>query len=1688
MKNQRFAFLHISNTNILLAVLTVLLMVLTMGVAHYVYALDKEVVTFTINYYYYDEQKVDKQGERPYPAFVANMPKGSTSFAEAVPIVPGYLAYDSNNPDNKNLVDKTIITFDETKTVNIYYYPSDVGYTIGLYKQKLDVQDYEENPTIVISNKGKTGSVPIEFDNPDYLVDLGGGSKRTLTDAFDGFTLMYREPDVIAADGTTEFKCYYDRMMYTVHYDLNGGYGLSDLRLAYESAIVHRQTPHRNGYEFDDWEVYDNSNPDSPKRLTVKPTTMPNYPLMFRAKWKDPQKVEFTVVYKNIEALDGLTEEQANNRTYNYWTSFKFTARANADISFERLKEALKNAEYADNLPYEYVDLNGNTVTDMITRVTKDAQGHDIPMTKPSDFAYFEFDDAVTDQRNQNLINNNGKVTVAEDGTSVITLFYRRKSYTLRYVYARGTPDNSVSTREIDALGEISTDRVYLLDPQVVSDTNSLTDSQYGSRLQISSNNLNQYCWRILPQSDGTYYIALYNLANSDTLNTYLNINTDSLTVSSTPQALQIQHFTATTKDFFRIYRTIDGTDYYLTVRSSWGTYYAVSSVQASPRDVNNRWSLYEATPNYSAYHVAKSTGNGGYGGCNWGYSVRAVPSVSDLKNGRLKQGVMSYNNYALFYVELTAEYGENIESIWPSAVVDEATHATNANTKYDFGSWGVSATCGYRQKSPQNANIIGNYPYMTQDMIENPSNPIAQTMFAWWARKDENVSAHRYKIYLESVDYFTIDGEQKQTAQQVNDAFAFTSNNNGPGTTGNYFVLDEEKSAVFTAAHNGNTRADPFEYKGFTIVDDLNTVEGAGKNIYTNNLSHSYRDSSNGNIWTTDFYYTRNRYKITFYNNGEEYGVVENIKYGARHKDACIAMYGQDRFEYFHSPSYPSNLPEGKYEFDTWYTTPNFLPEDKSDPNSIMPDHDVVLYAHWVPKKFNVYFYNEGTYQEQIHEPIQVSYGSTIDEEIMETVKAGLNPPIYTSGGVEYQAEPANWFYRDLDTGETYAFDPTTMAVTDNMRLYMTWNSSVPTKYTVHYCKKPTSPTAEPEKIADDTEGYSFVGLTRTFKAKTGTALKTGYETRYFPDRASTSILLKQAYSDNQTTFYYQYRDNVPYKVAYIYRDTDGTAYNLNAPQTDAQGNVTYPVLDLDGDLESIPAIPNTATVVTEKFKFFEGYVPSTFYNTLILSVGEEADGTWNKANLITFVYTKDDVNIPYHIKYFIQDDNNGTESYTIDGTAYRFREVNAVTGTDEKGSTWTFGTGVPITQYSGYTLRGYQDIEYLNNVRTPKEYVAVSDPEALWGVHTYISANAQSYELYLYYTVNEYPTRITYKVTDSNAETMSDADWANWRTVFNAAYPGLNGQWSADGKQYEIKGKAQFHHKLVGTATDTVSGYRLLGSQNKSKIVVAETDPDNARMNVITFEYATRSQVVINYKAMIPERSNIVVMEGAVRANGLIEADISQEETKLLSQSIIAIDMGVRPNKSVEAYVDNDNYVFKGWYQDAACTLPLTETYPDNQTVTPPVLSRSENNTGSLPNVLHSKAVAMDMVYYAKFDLVRGSLRVNVMNDGGEEPFSADPRKNFVYQLVGTDPNNRFVNLTFEVHGEDFTRLIRDLPIGNYQVTQTSWTWRFRPKQTVQTVQIVRDTQSELSFEQQIINTKWLNGESRKDNRFGG
>lgn len=346
--------------------------------------------------------------------------------------------------------------------------------------------------------------------------------------------------------------------------------------------------------------------------------------------------------------------------------------------------------------------------------------------------------------------------------------------------------------------------------------------------------------------------------------------------------------------------------------------------------------------------------------------------------------------------------------------------------------------------------------------------------------------------------------------------------------------------------------------------------------------------------------YYTRNSYNLGFYN----YNAYVNGKGGSVQYEAPLSSY------YF-APEYPANLEKNAYVFDGWYTTAGCYEGSKADLNTMtMPASDVILYAKWVPKTHTVKAYQTKEALENgedaLHTYDNVPHGTTV-----------------TPTPADPKRDPykfVGWFYIS-DTGEEKAFD-FSMPVNRDLNLYAKWSSNTLMEYTIRY------ELGNGTEIAPPTTGSALAGTTKTFDAKTGTQLKEGYQSGYYPKVSSHSITIDIAdVSKNKYTFVYVAKDEVEYTVKYLEK---GTGNQLAGPKTVTTRNA----------------------VVTETFKQITGYAPDAYQKQLVLAA---------ENNEIIFWYVKDDAHAPLQIIHWTQ--NIEGEGYTEYQSS---TNLNGVIGTE--------------------------------------------------------------------------------------------------------------------------------------------------------------------------------------------------------------------------------------------------------------------------------------------------------------------------------------------------------------------------------------------------------------------------------------
>lgn len=354
-----------------------------------------EFVTVQINYLLNNQPIFD-----PY---IASLQYG-TSFSANIPspTFMGYAPFISVDgvEVSADSVSFSYVNLTESQELNVYYKPVLSEYTVRYYFQNVSDDLYVENPALLDKGEALTGSYPDLIDKD-----------------FDGFTVLFHEPDRVAADGSTEFHVYYDRTYYLYTFDLNGGYGVDPVYARYETPLV-VGTPTLAGYVFQGWDkqeadgTYDGKPDALPASVGASNAT-------YKAIWVSAD-THYSVVFWNELADD----EKTPSKQYAYWARIDDVAAKSGDlISWDQIQE------YAKSVP---------GVSEQMVR-------------------HFEFAEKYTREvfDTLSLRAEDGTVLgiqVNGTGSTVINIYFTRKSYTLRFYYARSYEDDSKKTHyEVDA-------------------------------------------------------------------------------------------------------------------------------------------------------------------------------------------------------------------------------------------------------------------------------------------------------------------------------------------------------------------------------------------------------------------------------------------------------------------------------------------------------------------------------------------------------------------------------------------------------------------------------------------------------------------------------------------------------------------------------------------------------------------------------------------------------------------------------------------------------------------------------------------------------------------------------------------------------------------------------------------------------------------------------------------------------------------------------------------------------------------------------------------------------------------------------------------------------------------------------------------------------------------------------------
>lgn len=1226
-----------------------------------------EFVTVSVKYPQYcwevndnGEFTLVKQSIDAFTSYVAVLQYGSSfvktgNDAIVPPQIVGYTPYrlDSDNIEdlfdsNGNIIasvcekveiNETSVTSNLTYTV-VYLPSTNTKYQVRYFFQNIYNDLYVEDTSIaqpILNATGTTGRYP----------------DASYTKAeFDGFTPLFFEPEVIAADGSTVFNVYYERNYYLMEIDNNGGFGADTVYVRY-GEHVSVANPVRTGYKFVGWDLSTDVNY---KGDDVIPTIMPARNSKYIACWEKADTT-YTAVYWIEEdggtKLIGSSIKSASAEEKVSGIDDIRTSLVCGVVEHEHTAECIV-CDNPEHISHEHNESCYGYATKVVNeKITTGndwnvIQAANNNITPQAGYLYFIY--------TQNDINNNEKwqkMSYIENGNLV-------------YYTVSIAGSNKISNSNIPnyVVGEkLTTAQVngYYVDvykAKTTCDTNRHTDECIKCGKTEHTHNSNMCLSEFATD-------VIFTRGDTD-----VTVSGDGSTIVN----VYYRHMRYTLRYYYAksVVQTNGSLKYYVVGGTTWpfGTYNS-------------------SNENTSVLDLLKNVSNS-----EWG-EVQSIPELKDEVQDKYVTGTLVSDSTTYYYFEFTTYYGAHIENIWPVdifepvLIVGEHDQCPGLDMAY-FSAWNGEYRVKYSQDHKGgNETIKGIRFYVDEDIVFDPkfsSHSVESytdtsgvtsclvSYLCFWDNGVENSWSiprkYTYKLYLKNGDLYT---EYRS-----------------------YVVYDDNEGTNYTI---------PYIY-GYEMESEscVKTVNG--------NYSQQKLDE-----YVVTINYSAAPYKLVFWNHSQ---YLTNGSGSKVLKDTPLGAHGNYVNKEFMMNHYPDSLEVGAYEFEGWYLSADFSPESKiTDWASMkMPANDLMVYAHWVPKEHNVYFYedyskvgtdeywyqetNSGTIPESY--PIVVEHGTLI-EEVYRT-----NP---THDDSNYTF--VGWFY--MDEGSKKRFAPNSMQIKKDLHLFAEWQTSLDAKYEITYVLNEDTvingvTVAGGTPVASSYTGHITAGKTKTFTAKIAEELFEEYQNvGLFPLVNSHSLLMEPS-EDNKYEFKYQIDDHVWYRVRYVDKIT---GLDISFPES---AEKTLPK-------------ESTAAIVTEKFVPIEGYIPEDYYIRKVLA----SDGTGGTSadiekynNEIIFYYIPDIQNGLYTIEYYTQDVGNAT--YTLESS-----EINTV----KLGTTKTVNIADIRNKFEGYEFARAEMFTYEDGSATKHDYGATT---------TQISGQVtkNGLEIKIYYNRKSYPYTIKY------------------------------------------------------------------------------------------------------------------------------------------------------------------------------------------------------------------------------------------------------------------------------------------------------------------------------------------------------
>ncbi len=1178
---------------------------------------ENDYVTVTIRYLFGGTSGKTGVAAKEYVAKVMKE-KWTADFEQKVtsPAVIGYRPWQDTNEngvvDEEETCDSVTITGGENTsnvTIEVYYTPVEVNYTVHYYFQKIYSDEYEDGGSVVRQAFTETTLVYSHLENTELNTK--------------GFYEMYFATEDVAADGSTEVKCYFDRQYYLIRFDCNNGYGTDPIYARYGTTFAVND-PVRYGYTFKGWvedSKYEDGEIKDPDSVPAVIDAWAETPV-YKAQWKeDPSSVSYKVAYWGVS---GETKYLLGMKTVDGATAGQTVSGA------DDLDELFAEDHYScGKEEHEH---------------TKDCYNH------VHDMSCFT--------------NENYKLTDVGDSLSgndlkLETAMKEAGGLESGYIYVVRTAKDSWEEWP----------KLYLDGKWYSFDGDTTHRYVYKDLepIQEVTKTLDGYTWKLCkyyPQLNACLACGLENHTHTDdcrSTDNYLEYDenaTDKNVVvkgdNSTVVNVYYNHKQYTLRFYYArsLVNESGETDYQVVGGSTYsfgkdaGSYMSIQNLLKKPE----KWGKVEKAPTLSSAYIND-------------------PDL--IEKYHLTSGVTDSSfdsTYTYYYLEFTAGFGTDISDVWPVDVLepvkiaeahkDHGGSAGGALCKYEyayFSAWNGQYGVRYSKKN-SNQTIKGAYQYLDENLIFDKSyteyaNETTVSYLCFWENgADVSWSIPKkftYKLWVEGLDGeyelyksfdvyddSTIDEQTKITLdgfeyEKAESEIINSDPNNGMEEYVINFYYKRQTSKELTFLNYNTTTTEtgiPFgtaldEYNHIpTYPPELETGAYEFTGWYTTEdcLENSRYDLDKATMPSNDLMlyagWKKKTHVVNFYNSLDDLRADEDRNFNGEKQIFEGIEHGNVIGKHVDDP------PANGATFIGWFYLDDNGEKCFFSALSTPVKADLKVYAEWRTTEtvgYTIYYYlynNDGNYLSEVA-PATTGTAFVNSTKTFKAVAVDKAVPLVSSHSMVIKADSSE---------NVYIFH---YVKTDTNR------------YTVRYVNKVDGTLLEPETVEKNVSDAVVTVRYKPFKDM-------------IPDATQKTLILTADPEQNIITFYYTYSET----------QTVLTLHYMKQSLPDEHGSMNY-VEDTDSRMDIIVPWSANAATSTQTLREIVGFTAAKYaYSTdgekfdvnspentadKIIEVNLKKEGTD-----VYLYYTRNEVG--YTVKYVDYSDAQTNLIAPKTGTAY--------------------------------------------------------------------------------------------------------------------------------------------------------------------------------------------------------------------------------------------------------------------------------------------------------------------------------------------------------------------------------------------------------------------------------------------------